>query len=367
LLIASSPFHALAEGWQDAPWIVSASIMTETAALVPLPPQPRDVPWPTQQWPRSEPHVRDATAFAPACNAVFELTPARGVTYALLVVQAGRLVYERYAAGARNLYLQYSWSMAKSITHALVGVACGKGLLDLDAPAAVPEWQGDGDPRRHITLDQLLKMRSGLAFNEDYVDGSVSDVIEMLQFSGRRDMGAYAASKPLVHPPGEHFYYSSGTTNIICRLLRDRIGGPSEMLAFMRDELFEPIGMHTPLPKFDHAGTFVGSSYCLATPQDFARFGYLYLRDGVWDGRRILPDGWVDYARRASYVDATQGYGAHWWLMPGTTRFYAGGYDGQRIIVAPEQDLVVVRCGRTPVDEMPHVTEQLNAMMGALE
>jgi len=340
--------------------------MTETAALVALPPQPRDVPWPTQQWPRGEPHVRDATAFAAACNAVFELTPAQGVTYALLVVQAGCLVYERYAAGAANFYLQYSWSMAKSITHALVGIAQRRHALELDAPADVPEWRDAADPRREITLDQLLTMRSGLEFNEDYVDDSVSDVIEMLNFSGRRDMGGYAAAKPLVHPPGANFSYASGTTNIVCRLLRDRIGGATEMLAFMRDELFEPIGMHTPLPKFDHAGTFVGSSYCLATPQDFARFGYLYLRDGVWDGRRILPDGWVDHARRASYVDAAQGYGAHWWLQPGTSRFYAGGYDGQRIIVAPEQDLVVVRCGRTPVGEMPHVTAQLDTLMRAL-
>jgi CubicO group peptidase (beta-lactamase class C family) len=340
--------------------------MTETSALLPLPSHPPDVPWPTLQWPRGEPRVRDAAAFAAAYNAVFELAPAQGVTYALLVVQRGRLVYERYAAGANNFYLQYSWSMAKSITHALVGIALARHGLDVNAPADVPEWRDAADPRRAITLGQLLTMRSGLEFNEDYVDDSVSDVIEMLNFSGRRDMGAYAAAKPLVHPPGERFSYASGTTNIVCRLLRDRIGGATEMLAFMRAELFEPIGMYTPLPKFDHAGTFVGSSYCLATPQDFARFGYLYLRDGVWDGRRILPYGWVDYARRPSYVDATQSYGAHWWLQPGTSRFYAGGYDGQRIIVVPEQDLVVVRCGRTPVGEMPYVTEQLDNLMGAL-
>jgi CubicO group peptidase (beta-lactamase class C family) len=337
-----------------------------SAALVPLPAQPDDVPWPTEHWSRGEPDLRDAAAFEGAAEAVFALSPAQGVTYALLVVQHGRLVYERYAAGAANFYLQYSWSMAKSITQALVGVARRHWPLDLSAPAAVLEWRTPNDPRANISLDQLLTMRSGLKFIEDYVDDTVSDVIDMLNFAGRHDMGAYAAAKPLLHPPGAVFSYSSGTTNIVCRLLRDVIGGPTEMLAFMRDELFDPIGMTSALPKFDHAGTFVGSSYCLATPQDFARFGYLYLRDGVWDGRRILPPGWVDYARRPSYVETTPGYGAHWWLWPQTSAFYAGGYDGQRIIVAPEQDLVVVRCGRTPADEMPYVTERLDELMRAL-
>jgi len=338
----------------------------ELTDLVPFPVQPAGQRWPTQAWQHVAPRPRHPAAFARHADAVFALSPAQGVTYALLIVQRGELIYERYAAGAANLYLQYSWSMAKSITHALVGILARDGRIDLHAPAAVPEWSSAGDSRRVITLDQLLKMRSGLTFVEDYVDDTISDVIRMLNFDGRRDVAAYAAAKPLAHLPDTVFSYSSGTTNIICRILRDIVGGPTEMTAFMRDELFEPIGMHTPLPKFDHAGSFVGSSYCLATPQDFARFGYLYLRDGVWDGQRILPPGWVDYARRESFTDGVQAYGAHWWLVPGTSRFYAGGYHGQRIIIAPEQDLVVVRCGRTPAPEMPYVTEQLNKMMEAL-
>jgi len=288
------------------------------------------------------------------------------VTYAFLIVQRGRVVYERYAAGASGSYLQYSWSIAKSITHALVGILVRQGRLDIHAPAAVPEWRRAGDPRGAITLDPLLQMRSGLQFVEDYVDGAASDVIPMLSFDGRFDMGAFAASKPLVHPPGSVFSYSSGTTNIICRILRDVVGGPTEMLAFMQQELFEPIGMRSPLPKFDHAGTFVGSSYCLATPQDFTRFGYLYLRDGVWDGRRILPEGWVDHARTPTYVSDVEAYGAHWWLTPGTSCFHAAGYDGQRVQVIPERDLVIVRCGRTPVEEAPFLWQQVDAMVELL-
>ena len=335
--------------------------------LFPLPGQPRNVEWPTTQWSYAPRVSRDDDAFDRHADALFSLTADQGVTYALLVVQRGQLIYERYAAGANNFYLQYSWSMAKSITQALVGIAVRQGRIDVHAPAAVAEWQRSDDPRRAITLDQLLKMRSGLQFAEDYVDGVVSDVIPMLNFEGRFDMGAFAAAKPLAHAPDTLFLYSSGTTNIICRILRDIIGGPTEMLAFMTDELFEPIGMRTPVPKFDRSGTFVGSSYCLASPQDFARFGYLYSRGGIWDGRRILPEGWVDYARAPSYVSATEAYGAHWWLTPGTMRFYAGGYDGQRILIIPEQDLVVVRCGRTPVAEAPFLWKQIDSMVELLK
>src|SRR5262249_18607102 len=148
-------------------------------------------------WPHAPAEPRDPVAFARHADALFSLTPAQGVTYALLVVQHGRLVYERYAAGANNFYLQYSWSMAKSITQALVGILVRQGRIDIQAPAAVPEWQLVDDPRRAITLDQLLKMRSGLQFAEDYVDGVISDVIPMLNFDGRFDMGAFAAAKPL--------------------------------------------------------------------------------------------------------------------------------------------------------------------------
>jgi len=157
---------------------------------------------------------------------------------------------------------------------------------------------------------------------------------------------------------------TSGTTNIICRLLGEVVGGGSGgMLDFMRQELFEPIGMTSPLPKFDTSGTFIGSSFCLATPQDFARFGLLYLRDGVWEDRRILPAGWVDYGRSPTYADDEQVYGAHWWMVPGRPWFYAGGYDGQRILVVPEKDLVVVRCGRTPEAEVAAIWDKVSELV----
>lgn len=327
--------------------------------LAPLPAQPAAVDWPTGQWSKADPDPADPARFESLTDEIFELTGSQGVTYALLVVKGGQLVFERYDAGASAFYLQYSWSMAKSITYALVGILVKQGRLDIYAPAPVPEWQNDD--RREITLDQLLRMSSGLAFNEDYVDGEVSDVIPMLQFEGRHDTGAFAAGKPLVHTPGSHWYYSSGTTNIICRILKEVVGdGASGMLRFMNDELFEPIGIRSATPKFDTSGTFIGSSFFFATPQDFARFGLLYLRGGTWDGNEILPRQWVDYARTPTYRDNEQCYGAHWWMKPDNPDvFYCGGYDGQRIICCPDEDVVIVRCGRTPRDEFPTVSDRL--------
>ncbi|MEJ6593245.1 MAG: serine hydrolase [SAR86 cluster bacterium] len=331
--------------------------------LPPLPPQPATTPWPTSRWSRSQPVVSDVDQLQQYCDEIFQLNDAQGVTYALQIISQGELVLDRYDAGASAAYLQYSWSMAKSITHALVGILVRQGKLDIYAPAAVPEWQGDA--RREITLDQLLRMSSGLEFQEDYIDRG-SDVIAMLQFDGRHDVGAFAANKPLCHPPGSVWSYASGTTNIICRILKDTVeGGASGMLRFMNDELFEPLGIRSATPKFDTSGTFIGSSYLFATPQDFARFGLLYLRGGVWDGQQILPAGWVDYARTPTYQSDTEAYGAQWWLSPDHPGwFYCGGYDGQRILCVPQKDLVIVRCGRTPVAEDDYIWERIAAIVG---
>jgi CubicO group peptidase (beta-lactamase class C family) len=337
--------------------------------LSPLPQHNPCLAWPTEHWPRGE--TPDDAEFLRHADGVFDLHGEQGVSYALLVIQGGKLIYERYAAGANAFYLQYSWSMAKSFTQALVGILVKQGRLDIYAPAPVAEWQGDS--RREITLDQLLRMSSGLEFAEDYVDGEQSDVIPMLQFEGRHDTGAYAAAKPLVHPPGAHWSYSSGTTNIICRILKDVVGGgASGMLKFMNDELFEPIGIRTATPKFDTSGTFIGSSYLLASPQDFARFGLLYLRGGTWDGREIVPADWVDYARSPTYQDEEQCYGAHWWMRPDKPAwFQASGYDGQRILCVPEKDVVIVRIGRTPVQHVQpvwdHIYEIAEMLQGATD
>ena len=284
-----------------------------------LPAQPIGTPWPTLDWPQGEPRLADRGAFEALVDEAFaaRFTPTLGETHVLLVVQDGRIVFERYGEGFRPESTHHSWSKAKSITQALTGVLVRDGRLDIHAPAGVPEWAGDA--RAGITLDHLLRMSSGLRFVEEYdPNGPASDVIAMLFGEGKEDVAAYAISRPLAYAPGTFWSYASGTSNIISRILSRRIDAFGlDFERFMRARLFEPMGITSAIPKFDAAGTFIGSSFCFMTARDFARFGLLYMRDGVWEGRRLLPEGWVDYARRPTFqqpgVDANR-YGAHWWL-----------------------------------------------------
>jgi CubicO group peptidase (beta-lactamase class C family) len=328
-------------------------------SLVALPPQPEGTPWPTLDWPTGmlPPTTNRAVLHRLLTDAFGTKTSETlGETHALVIIKDGRLILERYAEGKNHETTFPSWSKAKSITHALTGMVVGDGKLDIFAPANVPEWQQDAnDPRRAITLDHLLRMSSGLAFEENYVPGGTSDVIEMLFGKGQGDVAAYAAQSQLAHPPGTFMSYSSGTTNIVSRILAEAAGlnGPT-LEAFMRNRLFRPLGMKTATPKFDDAGNFIASSFCFASARDFARFGLLYLRDGIWDGRRLLPEGWVDYARTPTYQQPNcpdKPYGAHWWLgMAGPGSFSANGYEGQFTLLVPDLDMIVVRHGATPLD-----------------
>ena len=323
-------------------------------SLVPLPAPPADVPGPPPAGPPgARPPSWKRERFEALLAEAFDSDAAVGATHALAIVQGGRLIFERYGEGFGPDATYPSWSKAKSITQALVGLLVGDGKLDIQAPADVPEWKGADDPRAAITLDQLLRMSSGLKFVEDYVDGHVSDVIEMLFNSGKDDVAHYAASLPLEHPPGSFWSYASGTTNIVARLAGQAAGG--DLKGFMWERLFKPLGMTSPIPKFDAAGVFIGSSYCFASARDFARFGLLYLRGGVWEGRQLLPPGWVDYARTPTYQQpgVIEGpYGAHWWLgAGGEGSFSANGYDGQYTVLVPDLDLILVRHGATPLEK----------------
>jgi CubicO group peptidase (beta-lactamase class C family) len=309
----------------------------------------------TQAWPRGDFFVAHRERF----NALLDeacgkrRNPHLGQTHAVVIIQGGKLTFDHYGDGFTPDQTHHSWSMAKSITQALIGILVADGKLDVDALADVPEWTF-GDPRGQITLDDLLRMSSGLKFVEDYVGGGPerSDVLEMLYHSGKADMAAYAADQPLEEPPGTHWHYSSGTTNILARCAARALGVSGEGFhAFMGERLFEPLGMKSPIPKFDAAGTFIGSSYCFCTAEDFARFGQLYLQDGVWDGRRILPEGWVDYTKTPTRQppDAEAAYGAHWWLgFGGEGSFSANGFGNQITLVLPDREMVIVRLGDTP-------------------
>jgi CubicO group peptidase (beta-lactamase class C family) len=312
-------------------------------------------PFPTTDWPQGSvsEDVRES-ALHEACRLIEERPSEEGATHALLVVHGGKVVHEFYGEGINQDSTLISWSMAKSMTQALVGMAVKDGILNISDSHLLSQWESDG--RRDITLDDLLTMRSGLSWIEDYVDGSASDVIEMLfaesEFTG--DHASYAASKPLLHTPGTQWLYSSGTTNIIARVLANALNEPagSHQLfkSFMQTRLFDEIGMNSAIAKFDDAGTFVGSSFVYATARDFARFGYLYLNDGLWNGKRLLPEGWVEYAGRvvAHDPDMLMEYGAQWWVWPDDEdSIMAHGYEGQILWVSPRRDLVIVHCGKT--------------------
>ena len=347
------------------------------SGLVALPAQPAGVDWPTEEWPTGE--VSRGVDLDPLLDEVFDDGGLLARSFAVLVVHGGRLVAERYQGALEHFdrpptpvtaeTTLLSWSMAKSMLHAVVGMLVADGQLALDAPAAVPEWADPGDPRHAITLRQLLAMRDGLDFAEDYVDGELSDTIEMLFGAGQADMAHFAADRPLVAPPGTRFNYSSGTSNIISGIVARAVGPGESYARFLHGRLFGPLGMTSADPEFDEAGTWVASSSMYATARDYARFGLLYLRDGVWDGVRLLPAGWVDYGRTwvSEDPDDASPYGAHWWGVAGDTlgTFRASGYEGQSITLCPALDLMVVRLGKTPHEREPLLIPWRAAMVRA--
>jgi len=276
-------------------------------------------------------------------------------TLAVVVVSHGQIVAERYAPGIRPDTPLLGWSMTKSVMNALVGVLVRDRRLTLDAAVPLPEWRRAGDGRAAITLDELLRMSSGLHFDEGMTSAG-SDVMRMLFVRG--DMAAFASNKDLAFTPGTRWQYSSGTSNIIARVIQGVIGDQAAYLAFPRYALFDPLGMTNAVLETDASGTFVGSSYMYATARDWARFGMLYVQDGVWNEERILPSGWVAYTTSPAPADAHGRYGAGFWLrvpdgyagpdplLPAPT-FHAIGHEGQFVTVVPSRELVIVRLGRT--------------------
>ena len=327
----------------------------------PAPADPAAVPWPTgDRMPDgAAPVVFDAAKLERAVDEAFAEPDPNHLkrTRAVIVLLDGNLVAERYAPGIARDTRLLSWSMAKSFTNVLVGILVRQGKLDIHAPAPVPEWQAGADPRRTITVDQLMRMSSGLDWYEEYAAHPVSDVNRMLFLEP--DHAAYAAAKKLAVPPDTLWSYSSGTTNIVSRIIRDVLGSRGVYWAFPRLELFNKIGMRSAVFGTDATGTFIGSSYLYATARDFARFGLFCLNDGVWNGERLLPEGWMAYSTTATPKAEKGVYGAFFWTNQGQPDhpenrafpkmprdlFWADGYQGQHIFVCPSLKLVAVRLG----------------------
>lgn len=271
-----------------------------------------------------------------------------GHAFAFVVLHRGFPVAEGYNQGIDSHTKLLSWSMAKSFTSALAGVMVKDDLIDIDLPCRWPTWQNDD--RRNITINDLLRMQSGLGWNEDY--GNRSDVTVMLHCEA--DFAEYAANKPLANPPGEKWYYSSGTTNIVSALMRRALSNDNAYYKYPHERLFSRIGIQNAVFEPDEAGTLTGSSYLYVTARDYARFALLYLNDGVFNGERILPEGWVDYTTSAT-AGSNGVYGSGFWLngdkaLPAAPAdmYLCKGHDGQRIFIIPEKELAVVVLSYSP-------------------
>lgn len=299
-------------------------------------------------------------------------------TKAVVVLRDGQLVAERYAPGVTAATPLLGWSVAKTIVNALVGILVRDGRISLRAAAPVPEWSSP-DARRSITIEQLLRMTSGLALDESHSGRDPSSKILFLS----SDVGRDAVSARLMAEPGRRWSYSSGSYLILSRIIRDAVGGTDDAVRrFASRELFSPLGMAGVTMETDSVGTPIGSSFVLATARDWARFGALYTTDGVAGGRRILPAGWVSTSATPTL---NTGYGAGlWtnvrtgrsidgnklWSMPNvpTETLSARGLLGQFIVMVPSQRLVVVRFGHahTPDADMERVGDLVKDVLAAL-
>jgi CubicO group peptidase (beta-lactamase class C family) len=291
-----------------------------------------------------------------------------GNAFAFLVLHKGIPVAEKYRSGFNEKTRFPGWSIAKSFTNALAGIMVMAGMWDIHRQAAIAEWQKD--ERKLITINDLMQMQSGLHWDEDY--GTRSDVTLMLY--GNDDFAKYAINKPIEYPAGSKWYYSSGSTNILCYLMRKQFRNDEEYHLFAPTRLFHKTGMDDAVFEVDPKGTLVGSSYIYATARDYARFGLLYLQDGVFNGERILPEGWVRYT--VTPADHSNGnYGASFWLNRGKMypsapedMYFCNGHDGQRIFILPTQELIVVVLGYSPKpDGVMNFDALLGDILGALK
>lgn len=330
---------------------------------------------------RGLPHVADAPLLEATLAGAFDGANSQG-TRAVIVVHRGAVVAERYADGFGPGTRLPGWSLSKSVMNGLIGALVQQGVLRVDDPVPVPSWRAPGDPRSAVTYDHLLRMSSGLRFDENY-DDPFSDVTRML--FGVRDAGAYAEHRPLIAAPGTVWSYSSGSTMVLAHALAAHARSSEDYRRLPQRLLFDRLGMRSAVMETDASGTFEATSSVYATALDWARFGWLYASDGVWNGTRILPSGWVRYTTTPTRADPSGRYGAHFWLHTAADReeaerdglgrlapdaFYADGFGGQRITIVPSMQVVIVRLGagserKAPFDNTRFAAHILGALVGA--
>lgn len=283
-------------------------------------------------------------------------------TRAVLVLYKNQLIAERYARGFTKESRILGWSMTKSILSTVFGIMQYQGKLSVQDRAPILEWENDD--RKKITLHNLLQMNSGLAWDENYE--KISDVTKMLFLED--DMTKMQQKQQLVNSPNFSWNYSSGTSNLLSGILRKKLGNQQEYLDYWYRELIDKIGMNSMIVETDVKGHYVASSYAWATARDWAKFGLLYLHKGNWNGTQIFSPEWVDYITQPTPT-SNNSYGAHFWLNAGnkmkdvpSNMFYADGYQGQRVYILPDQDMVVVRLGLKNYNENKFLKEIIQSI-----
>lgn len=325
-------------------------------------------------------------ALKAALDHAFEETPnpPHRQTKAIVVVHDGHVIAERYAQGYGIDTPLIGWSATKSVTNALIGILVQHGRINLTGPAPIPAWTDPKDPRHTITVDNLLRMNSGLDIGQSLTAGASDAFDPTTQMVFReRDMAAFAEHAPLKVAPGTQWTYTNGNTLLLSRIIRDNAGGDANaVLAFAHRELFDKLGMRHVTLEFDAVGTPIGSSHMLASARDWARFGLLYLNDGIVGDQRLLPEGWVDYSAAPTPGSERYGYAAGFWTNRGDSEgakyrvkaglpadsFMARGAFGQYIIIVPSRRLVVARFGMafTPRDDMDTVARLVADVIAAM-
>ena len=296
----------------------------------------------------------DKVALEKILNAAFEEKDPQHIirSRAIVVLYDGKLIAEKYAHNITPQTPLLGWSMTKSVTNAMMGILVKDGRIDIKKPAPIDEWKSD--ERQKITIDHLLRMSSGLDFEENYA--SPSDATQML--FRKKGAGAFALRSKVATEPDKVWSYSSGTTNVLQEIMRRQFSSHADYLAFPHLRLFHKIGMKSAVLEPDASGTYVGSSFMYATGRDWAKFGQLYLQDGVWNDERLLPEGWVKYSSTETPHSDGQ-YAAQFWIdhkdktFP-QDAFMCEGFESQVVAVVPSKKLVIVRLGCTPKDDFNH-------------
>ena len=336
--------------------LVFFNLMVNVLALSEQKKHDPNVNWPTKQWSINTDKFNPSQNFNNKVDNLFSNDSYNeyGKTNSLLIIQNGEIIFEKNNIGIKENTKLISWSMAKSYIAAITGIMIDQGYISsVKEKNLLPSWK---DLRKDITIDHLLNMKPGLEFIEEYSVNGRSDTAEMLFDNGMMDQGKFASEFPIVRLPGTVYNYSTGTTNILSYILKNKLNQNGiDYYNFISDQLLKPVGLENTTLEFDKSGTFIGGSSVYASARDYAKFGYLYLRDGIWEDKQIISKEWIESTRTPSKHTKNL-YSNKFWHVTDDRKnsfnfpkdsYYCAGFGGQYIMIIPSKDIIMVRLGET--------------------